>query len=41
MARNPWRARLRLLGVVAVGVVLGIVVGALLVNLIIMRWSTR
>jgi hypothetical protein len=41
VARNPWRARARLLGVVAAGIVAGIIVGALLVHFIIMRWSTR
>jgi hypothetical protein len=41
VARNPWRARARLLGVVAAGIVAGIIVGALLIHFIIMRWSAR
>lgn len=37
MARNPWRARARLLGVVLAGIAAGIAVGWLLVELLIKR----
>ncbi len=40
MARNPWKARARLLGTVAMAVALGIIVGYLLLQVTIMRWST-
>ncbi|HEX6750561.1 MAG TPA: hypothetical protein VF092_24945 [Longimicrobium sp.] len=35
MARNPWRARTRLLAVVAAGILAGILVGTLLVHLLL------
>jgi hypothetical protein len=35
VARNPWRARARMAGVVLVGIAAGIAVGAVLVNLLI------
>ncbi|CAA9369707.1 MAG: hypothetical protein AVDCRST_MAG68-5383 [uncultured Gemmatimonadetes bacterium] len=40
MPRNPWKARARLLGTVAAAVALGIIVGYLLLQVTIMRWST-
>ena len=40
MARNPWKARARLLGTVAMAAALGILVGYLLLHVTIMRWST-
>lgn len=38
-SRRWWRDRLRLIGVVAAGVVAGIVIGMLLINLIIGNWG--
>ncbi|HEX8907227.1 MAG TPA: hypothetical protein VF771_20410 [Longimicrobiaceae bacterium] len=35
MARNPWRARARLAGVVLAGIAAGILVGILLVHLLL------
>ena len=35
MARNPWRARARLMGVVLAAIVAGILVGTLLVHLLL------
>ncbi|HEU4561738.1 MAG TPA: hypothetical protein VFS20_28190 [Longimicrobium sp.] len=35
MARNPWRARTRLVGAVLAGVAAGILVGMLLVRLLL------
>lgn len=40
MARNPWKGRARLLGTVAMATALGIVVGYLLLQVTIMRWSS-
>ena len=37
VARNPWRTRMRLAGVVAAGVLAGAVVGWILVELLIKR----
>jgi tetrahydromethanopterin S-methyltransferase subunit F len=37
VARNPWRSRTRMMGVVAGGVLAGVVVGWLLVELLIKR----
>jgi hypothetical protein len=39
VARNPWKARARLLGTVAAAIGLGILVGYLLLRVTIMRWS--
>ena len=35
VARNPWRARAKMAGVVLAGIAAGIAVGAVLVNLLI------
>lgn len=40
MARNVWKARGRLIGVVAAAIGLGILVGYLLLQVTIMRWAT-
>ena len=40
MARNMWKTRGRLIGVVVSAIALGIVVGYLLLQVTIMRWST-
>ena len=40
MARNPWKARARLLGTVAAAITLGVLVGYLLLRVTIMRWSS-
>lgn len=37
MARNPWRARARLAGVVLAGIAAGVAVGWLLVELLLKR----
>lgn len=40
MARKPWKGRARLLGTVALATALGIIVGYLLLQVTILRWST-
>ncbi len=40
MARKPWKGRARLLGTVAAATALGIIVGYLLLQVTILRWST-
>lgn len=41
MPRNPWKAKTMLLGAVAAGVIAGILVGWLLVNLLLTPNSTQ
>jgi hypothetical protein len=40
VARKPWKGRARLLGTVAAATALGIIVGYLLLQVTILRWST-
>ncbi|HYW09918.1 MAG TPA: hypothetical protein VE913_23335 [Longimicrobium sp.] len=40
MARNPRKAKFKLLAVVAAAAIIGVVVGYLLLQVTILRWST-